>query len=110
MPSSRRGGRLEGDDHCIQQGAIDEGPTGMYWPRVSGHLNIPEHTKAIMCRTRDHKYVRRLYETDELYDLRSDPPEVNNRIHDPEMSGVLADLKDRLLSRYLETSDVVPRI
>ena len=104
------GGRLEGDDHCIQQGAIDEGPTGMYWPRVIGHQNIPEHTKAIMCRTRDYKYVRRLYETDELYDLRSDPHEVNNRIHDPKMSGVLAELKDRLLSHYLETSDVVPRI
>ena len=61
-----------------------------------------------MIRTRDHKYVRRLYESDELYDLRADPGELHNRIADPALAGVLAQLKDRLLTFYLETGDVVP--
>ena len=50
----------------------------------------PEHTKAVMCRTADYKYVRRLYEQDELYDLRADPGELHNRIDDPALAGVLA--------------------
>ena len=43
-----------------------------------------------MCRTADYKYVRRLYEQDELYDLRADPGELHNRIDDPALAGVLA--------------------
>ena len=62
----------------------------------------------MMCRTREFKYVRRLYEADELYDLRNDPAESDNRIDDPVLRDVLAQLKERLLTFYLETSDVVP--
>jgi arylsulfatase A-like enzyme len=84
-------------------------PSGLYWPRVSLQIREgPEHTKAVMCRTADTKYVRRLYEQDELYDLRADPGELNNRVDDPTLAGVLASLKDRLLTFYLETGDVVP--
>ncbi|MFH5183488.1 hypothetical protein ACHHV8_13180 [Paenibacillus sp. TAB 01] len=68
----------------------------------------PEHTKAVMCRTRNYKYVRRLYETDELYDLQSDPGETVNRIDDPALSDELGKLKDRLLTFYQETADAVP--
>ncbi|MBC7317562.1 MAG: DUF4976 domain-containing protein, partial [Chloroflexi bacterium] len=68
----------------------------------------PEHTKAAMCRTKRYKYVRRLYEEDELYDLYEDPGELHNRIGDPALKGVLAELKDRMLTWYLETCDVVP--
>jgi len=81
----------------------------LYWPRLTLQQHEgPEHTKAIMCRTQDYKYVRRLYESDELYDLRNDPQELHNRIDDPAMAGALAQLKERLLTHYLETSDVVP--
>jgi hypothetical protein len=34
--------------------------------------------------------------------------ELVNRIHDPALADILAQLKERLLSFYLETSDVVP--
>ncbi|MCX7591574.1 MAG: DUF4976 domain-containing protein, partial [Kiritimatiellae bacterium] len=66
-------------------------------------------TKAIMCRTKNFKYVRRLYETDELYDLRVDPHELYNRIDDPALADALAKMKERLLTFFLETCDVVPR-
>jgi arylsulfatase A-like enzyme len=83
-------------------------PKGLYWPRVNLQRKIPEHTKAAMCRTRDFKYVRRLYEPDELYDLRNDPGELRNRIDDPSLAPVLARMKDRMLRWYMETCDAVP--
>jgi hypothetical protein len=41
-----------------------------------------------MCRTREFKYVRRLYESDELYDLRADPQELSNRVDDLSLAGI----------------------
>jgi arylsulfatase A-like enzyme len=61
-----------------------------------------------MCRTKDYKYVHRLYEADELYDLRSDPQELYNRVDDPTLQDVRRQLKDRLLEFYLSTADAVP--
>jgi arylsulfatase A-like enzyme len=84
-------------------------PRGLYWPRLSLQREEgPEHTKAVMIRTKEFKYVRRLYESDELYDLTQDPMELDNKISDPEYADILAQLKDRLLTFYLETGDVVP--
>lgn len=104
------GGRLRGETHCMELESVEhQSPEGLYWPRLSlQRIEGPEHTKAVMCRTQDYKYVRRLYESDELYDLKADPMELTNRIDEPALKGVLADLKERLLTFYLETSDVVP--
>ena len=66
------------------------------------------HSKATMCRTHDHKYVRRLYEMDELYDLRADPGEERNLIGDAAYAPVLADLRERMLAWYQTSCDVVP--
>jgi arylsulfatase A-like enzyme len=104
------GGRRHGETQCMElESASSQVPTGLYWPRVNLQASEgPEHSKAVMCRTKEWKYVRRLYEQDELYDLRADPQELHNRIDDPALSGQLAQLKERLLTFYLETSDVVP--
>lgn len=104
------GGRCHGETHCMElESTQSQSPEGLYWPRLSLQRSEgPEHSKAVMCRTRDFKYVRRLYETDELYDLRSDPRELHNRIDDPSLATVCAQLKERLLTFYLETGDVVP--
>lgn len=104
------GGRLHGERHCMELESTDsQVPTGLYYPRVNLQTSEgPEHTKAAMCRTRRYKYVRRLYEEDELYDLYEDPGELDNRIGDPALKGVLADLKERMLTWYLETGDAVP--
>jgi hypothetical protein len=84
-------------------------PTGLYWPRLSlQQQEGPEHTLAAMCRTRDFKYVRRLYESDELYDLRKDPAEQKNVIDDPAYADTLGALKERMLQFLFETSDVTP--
>ncbi|NIA20392.1 MAG: sulfatase-like hydrolase/transferase [Anaerolineaceae bacterium] len=104
------GGRLHGEDHCSdRQSTSSLNPAGLYWPRVGLQQSQgPEHTKATMCRTRNFKYVRRLYEQDELYDLRSDPQELVNRIADPSLADDLARLKERMLTWYQETCDTVP--
>jgi arylsulfatase A-like enzyme len=104
------GGRLRGERHCMELDSTSStNPTGLYWPRISWQIEEgPEHTKAIMCRTRDFKYVRRYYESDELYDLRADPFEQHNRVNDPALAATLAKLKDRLLTHYMETCDAVP--
>jgi len=104
------GGRLHGETQAMEVERISsQNPQGLYWPRLSLQRSEgPEHGKATMCRTKDFKYVRRLYESDELYDLRSDPLDLQNRIDDPSLAPVLALLKDRMLTFYQETCDVVP--
>jgi arylsulfatase A-like enzyme len=103
------GGRLHGEMHCMElESASNHTPSGLYWPRVGLQASEgPEHTKAVMCRTQTHKYVRRLYEKDELYDLANDPQELDNRIDDPAYTEILAALKERLLTFFLETGDAV---
>ncbi|MBN2154318.1 MAG: sulfatase-like hydrolase/transferase, partial [Candidatus Lokiarchaeota archaeon] len=105
------GGRLAGETHCMErESASSTDPRGAYWPRVSLQMDDtgPYHTKAAMCRTRRYKYVMRLYEADELYDLEVDPGESRNRIDDPAMAPVVNELRHRLLKWYMETADVVP--
>ncbi len=102
------GGRLAGETHAAEFEPGKYGYGNLYWPRISLQARLPEHSKAVMCRTRTHKYVARLYESDELYDLKADPGELVNRIRDPAMSGILSGLKERLLRFFLETGDAVP--
>ena len=61
-----------------------------------------------MNQTKDFKYVRRLYECDELYDLKKDPQELVNRIDDKAYRNIVLKMKDRVLKHFMETSDVVP--
>lgn len=104
------GGRAAGEAHCSEREALPDPPEKfLYYPRVGlQSLETGEHTKAVMCRTHAWKYVYRLYEKDELYDLKADPRELTNRIDDPACSGALVRMKDRLLRFFVETGDVVP--
>ena len=104
------GGRRRGERQCMELESW-ESKDNLYWPRLRLQMSEgPEHTKAVMCRTAEHKYVRRYYERDELYDLQADSRETRNLIDDPAYSEVLAALKERLLDWYVETSDVVPQV
>ena len=105
------GGRLYGEEHAMEkesQSSLDA--LGLYWPRVGLQITDekPYHSKATMCRTTDFKYVRRLYEKDEFYDLNKDPEEIYNIIDDPLYFNVLSNMKEQMLEWYMETCDVVP--
>jgi arylsulfatase A-like enzyme len=105
------GGRRYGELQCTE---LEVGkalrPDGHYYPRLRlQRSDGPEHGKAVMCRTKTHKYVRRLYEQDELYDLRRDPHELVNVIDDPAYADIRWELRERMLTFFLETGDIVPR-
>ena len=85
------------------------GPESPYWPRLSTQASENgEHTKAVMYRTHKVKYVKRLYEDDELYDLEKDPMELTNRIHDPQYAETARECQLKMLDFMIETGDYVP--
>lgn len=106
------GGRLRNELHCREaesHGATEE--TDLYWPRVGLQqlCDTPMyHTKACMIRNDRYKYVRRFYEIDEFYDLKADPKELHNLIHDPRRKDMISYMRDKMLSFYMETCDIVP--
>ncbi|MGG1518653.1 sulfatase-like hydrolase/transferase [Paenibacillus oryzisoli] len=103
------GGRLHGETHCNESAPANGDPSMLYWPRGEMQRSEgPEHTKAAMVRTHRYKYVRRFYEQDELYDLANDPGETTNRIEDAELASIRDELRERMLTFYMETCDVVP--
>lgn len=100
------GGRIHGEIWAMERG---HGPVSPYYPRLSEQCKEgPEHTKATMIRMGNLKYVKRLYEKDELYDLDKDPLELNNIIDDPAYAMDVLKMKDRMLTFYQETADIVP--
>ncbi len=106
------GGRRYGEEQAMELSSQSSNDTeGLYYPRLALQVTDagPEHNKGTMCRTKDYKYVRRLYEVDELYDLQKDPAEVHNVIDDPAYREVKIQLQERMLQWYQETCDVVPR-
>lgn len=102
------GGRRHGERQCMELESNGR-PAFLYWPRMRLQMSEgPEHTKAVMCRTRTHKYVKRFDEQDELYDLQTDPQETCNLIDHSAYQELLSTLKERMLHWYMETCDVVP--
>ena len=61
-----------------------------------------------MIRMGQYKYVMRLYEQDEFYDLEKDPMELSNAIEAPEYERQIQTMRMRLLEYYMETADTVP--
>lgn len=100
------GGRIHGETWAMEKG---HGPTSAYWPRLSTQEQEgPEHTKAVMIRMGNLKYVYRLYEKDEFYDLSKDPQELVNEIDNPIYKQNINDMKLRILQFMVETGDIVP--
>lgn len=107
------GGRRKGEQQAMEhESTSDNNPEGLYWPRISvqGDDSGPWHGKAVMCREAGAKYIYRLYEKDEFYDLASDPGERINRIDDPAYAETVARLRERTLRWLVETADTVPRV
>jgi hypothetical protein len=103
----RDGGRLAAEA-CAAPTRAAAGRANIYRPGRHSARQMPAGAKAAMCRTHRYKYVRRLYESDELCDLAADPGERGNRMADPSLAGVLADLREQLTTWSIETGDVVP--
>ncbi len=103
------GGRLSHEMHCSEMQSPSAKEGGLYYPRISVEMEDPiAHTKACMMRTKTDKYVYRLYEQDEFYDLQNDPKECNNQINNPQYAAQITQMKAMLLDFMVETTDVVP--
>jgi arylsulfatase A-like enzyme len=103
------GGRLHGEIQAMEPMPEERVEDWLYYPRVHlQHSEGPEHTKAVMCRTKKYKYVYRLYEMHELYDLEFDMREMENRISDPDLVDVKTEMQEKILRFLIETADVVP--
>ena len=63
--------------------------------------------KVVAMRTAGWTYVHRVHEGPELYDRRADPAETTNLADDPAHAELMADLRTRLLTWLVETSDVI---
>lgn len=102
------GGRIHGETQAMEKG---HGPESPYWPRLSSQGSEgPEHTKALMIRDDRYKYIMRLYEQDEFYDLEKDPMELSNQIDNETYRGEIERLRMRMLRFYMETTDTVPMV
>jgi len=100
------GGRLPGEIQASEFENVN--PDDHYYPRLS--LQAREdgaHGKAVMLRTHAYKYVRRVQEPDEFYDLAKG--EGVNLIGDPAYAGEIAQAKQRMLDWFINTCDIVPR-
>jgi len=104
------GGFRKGENHCKETGGQEKPlPTGLYYPRQFLQASDEMFNgKAVMIRTMEGKYIRRLYEEDEFYDLKKDSIEVKNEIDNPEYKELIMEMKERLLTHYQDTCDVVP--
>lgn len=105
------GGRLKGEVHCSEDGnfgAKGVSPMHPYYPRISTQADDVAHTKAAMIRSKRYKYISRLYEKDEFYDLERDPNELHNLIDEPEYQQEILKMQRKQLEWYQATCDIVP--
>ena len=51
-----------------------------------------------------------LYEDDFLYDLKKDPAELNNLIHDPAYQSIKEDLRRQLIEEMVQAKEKAPTI
>jgi len=103
------GGRLHDEHHCMDTGGVDLDCENEYYPRLKQQASAgSEHTKATMCRTKEYKYIKRLYENDEFYDLAVDSEEKYNKIDDTKYREAIFEHKELMLEWYQQTCDVVP--
>ncbi|MDP6775509.1 MAG: sulfatase-like hydrolase/transferase [Candidatus Latescibacteria bacterium] len=88
-----------------------EMPPDSFYAR-QGRAGIPHHeagSHAVMCRTPEHKYVRRYYTGHhELFDLVADPGETRNVCRHPDYADVERWMETRLLDFFMHTADVLP--
>ena len=102
--------------HEIPYSIARMGMTDM--PEESGYYSFYQlftrhpHTAArtVMIRDENWKYVWRQEDTDELYNLESDPNETRNLVarDEPETARKRREMRDRLWTWYAETGDIMP--
>lgn len=105
------GGRMADEWQCNEYGTFgDKGipETSPYFPRLKAQTDSVAHGKATMITDGQYKYIRRIYEKDEFYDLMLDPKEKINRIEEVNYKNQIANMQMAMLEWYQGTCDIVP--
>ena len=102
------GGRTKKEKLQCTEAVTEPPKTNQYWPRFKAQEDDISHGKATMIRTDRYKFIQRLYEKDEFYDLSNDPQELFNEIDNQDYSSAILELKLKMLEWYQETCDIVP--
>ena len=107
------GGYALSEPHCFEGRADNSqfmtNPEHIYYQKGLQQQEEPDTiARCAMIRTSEHKLVRRSSGQHELYDLQSDPGELENVYRHARYADIRADLEARMLDWYLRTSDVVP--
>ena len=97
------GGRNPGERMCVEN--TREG-SPYYARHTQEEQEDGRHGKAVMVRSKEFKYVYRLYEQDELYVLSIG--ESKNLIEDEKYAGVVLAMKEKALEWLVRTCDEVP--
>ena len=100
-------GALAGEDHFNINSLS---PDNWYVHRMAYGKRDAEATwsRAAMIRTRTMRYTFATHDVDELVDLADDPAGIHNLAEEPDCQESRNDLRDRLLTWMLETSDTLP--
>ena len=100
-------GWAEDEKHCSTP--YKKGQYPRYEKQILQSIKNPSIcSRAAMVRTEEYKYVYCPGDRDELYDLTTDPGQVNNVAETFEMASVRTELREKLLKWLLDTSDSVP--
>ncbi|MDU0356152.1 DUF4976 domain-containing protein [Paraglaciecola aquimarina] len=69
-----------------------------YW-----EFNYPSTPTTFALRTDDYKFItyHGVWDTEELYDIKNDPKEMHNLIHDERYLSIIADLRKRLFAKLV---------
>lgn len=107
------GGYARHEPHCFEGrnagSQAGRSAAHIYYPKGQLQQDEPDSVaRTAMIRTATHKLIHRPTAESELYDLRTDPMELENLHEDPAHAGVRAALERRLLDWYVQTADVTP--
>ena len=105
------GGRIPGEicaDEYHSYGPRGSSEESDYWPKMISQTDDIKHEKGIMMRGKRFKYVSRILEDDELYDLLNDPEEKCNVIDNPEFAETVSKMRNTMLKWLEYTGDTVP--
>lgn len=93
LPAYRSAATEQQASEQRRQGWRDELTYEYYW-----EFNYPQTPTVFALRTDRYKYIQYhgVWDTEELYDLQSDPGERDNLIEDPQLLSVKVDLRHRL--------------
>lgn len=83
----------------------------VYYPKMIQQQERPESVcRGTMMRNARYKLNIRTNGENELYDMLSDPDELNNLYYAPDMQTIVNEMQNEMLQWYIHTSDVVPKV